>query len=103
VKTVKLRKPIEIAGKGAGGEPSTEIIEELHFREEVVSGDLRGIKASELADPPVDMVMKVAGRLCGQPDHVMARLGMHDTGEVGALVIGFLSAGEPKSGIEPSP
>ena len=103
MKTIVLKKPIVLTGKGEGDKATTETITELHFREDIVSGDLRGIKASSLADPPVEDLMKIAARLCGQPEIVTNRLGMHDTGEVGALVIGFLRAGENEaSGTTPS-
>lgn len=101
---ITLKKPIVLTGKGAGDQPTTETITDLVFRDEVVSGDLRGIKASSLADPPVEDLLKIAGRLCGQPELVMNRLGMDDLGTVGLLVLDFLRAGETgASGTTPSP
>lgn len=82
-----LKKPIRL------GETTPEITE-LTFREEVVAGDLRGIRQSALAtDPLIDDVLKIAGRLCGQPDAVMNRLSVYDTGEVMALVHDFFKRG----------
>jgi hypothetical protein len=83
-----LKKPIRL------GESTPEITE-LVFRDEVVSGDLRGIKQSSLVDPLVDDILKIAGRLCAQPDAVMSRLSPEDFGEVLALVNGFFKVGPP--------
>ena len=82
-----LKKPIRL------GESTPEITE-LTFREEVVAGDLRGIRQSALADPLTDDILKIAGRLCGQPDAVMNRLSLEDTGEVMAAVHGFFKSGQ---------
>jgi hypothetical protein len=88
-----LKRPIQV------GETSAPITE-LTFREEVVAGDLRGIKQSSLADPLVDDVLKIAGRLTGQPDAVMNRLSPEDLGEVMGIVHGFFKAG-PETGTTP--
>jgi hypothetical protein len=84
-----LKKPI------AMGESLT--IAELTFREEVVAGDLRGLKVQSLADPLMDDLLKIASRLTGQPEVVMSKLGMADLAEVVTLVSGFLNAG-PETG-----
>lgn len=97
-RTIKLKKPIVYDAKGAGGEMTKETVTEMTFRDEIVSGDLRGVKASELGDPPVEVLMRIASRLSGQPEVVMAKLGVGDTGEIGSLIIGFMGAGEPSSG-----
>lgn len=82
-----LKRPIRLT------DASPEI-SELVFREEVVAGDLRGIRQSALAtDPLIDDVLKIAGRLCGQPDAVMNKLSVYDTGEVMALVHDFFKRG----------
>jgi hypothetical protein len=83
---LKLKKPISLGEEGA---PITE----LSFREEIVAGDLRGIKLKSLEDPAADDLLKIAGRLCGQPDAVMSRLGLADLAQVLEVVGGFLSAG----------
>jgi hypothetical protein len=83
-----LKKPIRL------GESTPEITE-LVFRDEVVSGDLRGIKQSSLVDPLVDDILKIAGRLCAQPDAAMSRLSPEDFGEVLALVNSFFKVGPP--------
>jgi hypothetical protein len=72
----------------------SEKVAELTFREEVVAGDLRGLKVSALADPSVDDLLKIAGRLCAQPDLVMNQLGPEDLGEVAAYVYSFFGSGQ---------
>ncbi len=93
--SLKLSKPIVLT------EGSTAI-EQLTFRDELVSGDLRGIKLSSLGDPTADEMLKIAGRLCAQPDAVMNRLSLADLGGVLELVAGFMSAGQ-QTGTKPSP
>jgi hypothetical protein len=83
-----LKKPIKL---GEEGEP----ISVLTFREEVVAGDMRGIPMRE--PPHYDDLMKIAGRLCGQPDPVMNKIGFEDMKEVLEIVGGFLSGG-PETG-----
>lgn len=90
-----LKKPITVGEKG---QPVTELV----FREEVVAGDLRGIKLSSMADLTADEVCKIAGRLCGQPDVVMSRLGIDDFAEVVRIINPFLNPGQP-TGSNPSP
>jgi len=77
--TVKLKHPIEF-GKDT-------VIEELTFRRGRL-GDLKGVVVQEHI--PVDDLIMVAGRLCGQPAAVMAKLDEDDAGEVLALALGFL-------------
>lgn len=88
-----LKKAIQV---GETQPPVTELV----FREEVVAGDLRGIRMSGLADPSVDDLLKIGGRLCGQPEAVMNRLSPEDFGEVAAIVNGFFKAG-PETGTKP--
>jgi hypothetical protein len=83
---VKLVKPVQL---GEEGVPVTE----LSFRDEVVAGDMRGIKLSALSDPTPDDMLKIAGRLCGQPDALMSRLCLADLLKVVEVVGGFLEAG----------
>ncbi len=79
----KLKKPIK-HGEG-------ETITELTFREELCAGDMRGIP---IRDPMFfDDVMKLAGRLSGQPDAVIAKLAWPDLMGVLPLVAGFMGAG----------
>lgn len=85
-----LKKPIELFNKEG---ISVQTITELNFREEVCSGDVRGLKSSAFADPMIEDILKVGGRLCAQPDVVMNRLSMADLDEVGVIVWGFLGAG----------
>lgn len=88
-----LKRPVKV------GESSPEVTE-LVFRDEVVAGDLRGIRMSGLVDPSVDDLLKIGGRLCGQPEAVMNRLSPEDFGEVAAIVNGFFKAG-PETGTKP--
>lgn len=88
-----LKKPIRL------GDTTPEVTE-LTFREEVVAGDLRGMRDSSLADPLVEDVLKIAGRLTGQPDAVMNRLSPEDFGGVRAIIHGFFKAG-PETGTKP--
>lgn len=90
---ITLTKPVQF-GDGA---PITEIT----LREEMVAGDLRGIKASSLADPTFDDLLKIAGRLCSQPDGFMPKLGLADMTAVLEVVGDFLNAG--MSGTKPQP
>lgn len=80
-KVVKLRYPIEFG---------SERVEELAFRRPVAK-DVRGQK---LNDGSMDMILAMAGRLSGQPDHVIDRLDWADLMEVAAVVGGFLGAGQ---------
>jgi hypothetical protein len=90
-----LKKPIQVGEQGAP-------IESLTFREEVCAGDLRGMKARSLEDPTFDDLLKIAGRLCAQPDLVMSKLSLEDMGEVIKAVAGFMNAGQ-ETGTAPSP
>lgn len=77
-----LKKPIQVG--------EAQPVTELTFREEVVAGDLRGVP---MRDPMLfDDLLKIAGRLCAQPDNVMARLSVEDLMEVAPLVGGFIGA-----------
>jgi hypothetical protein len=97
VKTIKLSKPVLV---GSGEDGDVKKVEELVFREEIVAGDLRGIP---MRDPPFwDDLLKIAGRLCGQPDVVINKLSFQDANEVAALVGGFTGVGQP-TGNKPSP
>lgn len=80
-----LKKPIQV-----GDAPP---VTELNLREEVVAGDLRGVP---MRDPMLfDDLLKIAGRLCAQPDNVMARLSFQDLMEVAPLVAGFIGGSPP--------
>lgn len=91
-RVITLKKPIELIGKDKGTQPLT--VSELRMREEIVSGDLRGIKLRSLQDPTMDDLLKIGGRLCGQTDLVMGKLGLEDSGEVVNAVLDFLGAGQ---------
>ncbi len=88
-----LKKPIVL-----GGDMPTVTV--LNFREEVVAGDMRGITIRD--SMTFDEVVKIASRLTGQPDAVMAKLSVADLGEVVRIVGGFLNGG-PETGAAPSP
>lgn len=93
---ITLRKPVQVGE----GEPVTK----LTFREEVVSGDLRGVNLAHITGEVFDAaeILKLAGRLCAQSDPVMNRLALADFQEVAAFVGGFFSDG-PTTGSTPSP
>ena len=80
-----LKKPVQLTADG----PS---VTALNFREEMVTGDMRGILVRQ--DMPWEDVMKIAARLTGQTDVVMNRLSIADGGEVVRLVGLFLNAGQ---------
>lgn len=82
-----LKAPIPF---GEQGPPISELV----FREEVCAGDMRGLKVNSLADPTTDDILKIAGRLCAQPDAVMSKLKMADFLEVVGLVASFIKAGQ---------
>lgn len=66
-------------------------ITELNFREEIVAGDLRGVA---MRDPmQYDELLKIAGRLCAQPDAVMNKLSLADTLGVVEAVGSFFDGG----------
>jgi hypothetical protein len=87
--TITLKKPVTIGGKD--GRRDT-VVSELHFRSNVEAGDMRGIR---LTDEPMtfDEMIKVGGRLCGQPDVIMFKLDLKDARKVVTLVSGFLADG----------
>jgi hypothetical protein len=93
--TYRLKTPVAL---GEGMAP----VEVLSFRTAVVAGDLRGIKLSGLQDMSTDDLLKLAGRLCAQPDAVMNKLTLPDLGGVIELIAPFLAGGE-ETGSKPSP
>jgi hypothetical protein len=74
--TVKLEKPIK---------HGSESIAELIFREPKAK-DLRGLSMQAKADD----LLKLAGKLCGQPDSVIDEMCIADTKKVLDLVSNFL-------------
>lgn len=84
-----LKKPIQIGD---------DTVTELNFREEICSGDIRGVKLALMSDGDLSPLFTVAGRLCGQVDVVMNRLGGHDTqaiiGLLKPMLADFLGAGQ---------
>lgn len=82
---LELKKPIQIGEAAA--------ITHLTFREEICAGDLRGMKVNALGDPSTDDMLKIASRLCGEPDPVLAKLSLADLVEVLGLVSRFLQSG----------
>lgn len=83
-RTYKLLKPVQLGEQGA---PVTE----LTFREEIVAGDMRGIAIRE--NMLFDDVLKLASRLCGQPEPLLNKLSFPDFQEVAGIVSGFMEAG----------
>lgn len=78
----KLKRPIEFDGA---------TISELRFRSELCAGDLRGVKLSELE--LTENVIKVAGRLTGQTEAALLKMGAADYVEVSTMIAGFFEAG----------
>lgn len=70
----------------------SEVVSDLTFRDQIVSGDLRGgVSWTKIIDRDHDTIMRIAGRLCGQPDVVLNALGLRDTMEVTRIVLDFFS------------
>lgn len=90
---LKLEEPVVI---GEQGQPITE----LSFRTKIVAGDLRGIKLATFGDLLVEDLLKIAGRLAGQPDVVMTALSFGDFSRVVETVGGFF---DPKPGPQTGP
>jgi hypothetical protein len=90
-----LKTPVAL---GERGTPITELV----FRATVVAGDLRGLRLSALADLGTDDLLKVAARLCAQPEPVLTRLSLEDFVAVVEIVGGFLFPGR-KTGLTQSP
>jgi hypothetical protein len=78
-----------------------ETISELNFRTKVCTGDVRDLKAANMFETIGDVV-KLAARLCGQPEAAINKLGLQDLNEIGDLVMGFMAAGRT-GGKTPSP
>ncbi len=89
-----LKKPVKV-----GEFPA---VTEFTFREEIVAGDLRGITLKALSDMPSEDMLKLIGRLCGQPDPVVAKLSVADFLAMSEVVYGFLGSGL-ETGATPSP
>jgi len=89
---ITLKDPVSIGSDHTKGDGIINV-SEFNMREKVVSGDLRGLKVSELADPPVEKALVLAGRLCGQLDLVMQKLSVRDTIEVVGAALGFFASG----------
>lgn len=91
---LKLSKPVTVAGV---------TVTELKLRNEVVAGDLRGIKLAEFVRGlPVDDVLTIGGRLSGQTAAVMNGLSFQDLSELTGAIGGFLGLG-PETGTTASP
>lgn len=78
----------------------SETISELDLRDEVVTGDMRGIKASELADPLPEVVSKFVARLSGRPEAgaIVMKMKPKDYFELVKVVLGFLKLGQDENG-----
>jgi hypothetical protein len=77
--TVKLKHPVDFG---------SERITSLEFRRGRL-GDLKGMKVDGV--PPVDQLLLVASRLCGQPTKVLEMLEDDDGSEVLELALGFFA------------
>lgn len=90
---VKLKRPIPWGD---------ETITELAFRE-IEAGDLFGFTLGALtAEADLASLLRLAGRLCGQPEAVIKKVKGPDLGEVLKLLVGFIDAIQP-TGSEESP
>lgn len=85
-KTLKLKDPIQFG---------SETIDELSFRP-MNAGDARKVQRREGYE--IDYVLKLAGRLCGQPDAALDLLSMDDLAEVAKVVEGFSPTSPPTGG-----
>lgn len=78
-----LSKPVTIG---------SEVVTDLTFRDHVVSGDLRGgVSWTKILERDHDTIMRIAGRLCGQPDVVLNALCLKDTAVIVEFVLDFFS------------
>lgn len=69
-------------------------ISELNFRDRLTAGDFRGLRVSSLGpEMMVDDMLRLASRLCAQPDDVLNKLGMIDLDAVTNTIMGFRLAG----------
>ncbi len=82
----KLKRPLRLTESAAE-------VTELHLREELCAGDLRGIKLATLGDMATEDVLKVTSRLCGQPEALLAKLHVADLMKIAEIVVGFLGSG----------
>ena len=84
-----LRVPIE---------HGSQTIAELNIRTRIVAGDMRGIP---MRDPMFyDDMLKIIGRLTGQPDLVVNQLDMADLEGVSEILAPFIARG-PATGSGP--
>ena len=67
----------------------SEQIGSLTFRRGKL-GDLKGMKLSD--NVPVEQLMAIASRMCGQPTAVLDRLDVDDAGEVVNIALDFFVA-----------
>ncbi len=95
---IVLKRPIKVGEKGE--------VTELVLRERICAGDYRGLKigglVSAVRDWEIDDVLRIAGRLAGQPDLVMNDLGEEDLGEVINAIVSFRQA-SPRTSTTESP
>lgn len=70
----------------------TETITAFNLREEITAGDMRGLP---MRDPMHhDEILKLVGRLSGQPDNVVNKLCITDYAELAQYVGVFMSDGQ---------
>lgn len=86
-----LKTPIEFG---------SQAITELNIRTRIVAGDMRGIP---MRDPMFfDDMLKIIGRLTGQPDPVIHNMSIEDLEGVSEILAPFIGTGLP-TGSGPSP
>lgn len=77
-KIVKLKHPVS---------HGSETISELAFRRGRLA-DMKGVSMG-LLSVEADVLMKIAGRMCGQPSAVIEQLDEDDAAEVMRIALGF--------------
>lgn len=93
--TIQLQKPIRLTD-------IAPVVSELYMRDELCTGDLRGIRARFISDPTFDEIVKIASRLAGQPEELLNKMSIADFDQVGAAVLNFFGNGQA-IGTTPSP
>ena len=77
--TVKLKHPVEFAG---------ELISSLTFQR----GKLAALKGVPIdVTPPLDKILLMAARLCGQPQAMLEQLDPEDSADVIEVALDFFS------------
>lgn len=94
--TFKLFRPVVLFDRDGN---ETDRIKELHMRTEMCAGDLRGIPMRE----PLwaDDLIKLIGRMSGQPEVVVLKMSVYDMQGAGEVVMGFFHASPEDETVPP--